>query len=119
MFRNASLEVKNGGCFVSVTPHPTSNPEAHSKRALDARPNQHDCGIVVTASRMVEGGIATHVDATVNTGRVEFDAYHLTKSVYEKSAREGALAGPLIWGALDSPDIHNSYSWQISRSVSR
>ena len=107
MFRNASLNLKNGGCFVSVTPHPTSNPEAHSKRVLGARPNQHDCGIVVTATRVVEGGIETHLDATVNTGKVELDAYHLTKSVYEKSAWEGGLKGPLTWRALDSPDIQN------------
>ena len=107
IFRNASLNLKNGGCFVSVTPHPTNNPEAHTKRVLGARPSQHDCGIVMTATHVVDGGIATHLDATVNTGKVELDAYHLTKSVYEKSAWEGGLKGPLTWRALDSPDVHH------------
>ena len=108
IFRNASLNLKNGGFFVSVTPHPTSNPEAHSKRTLGARPNQHDCGIVMTATHVVEGGIATHLDATVNSGKVELDAYHLTKSVYEKSAWEGGLKGSLTWKTLDSPEIHDT-----------
>ena len=107
IFRNASLNLRNGGCFVSVTPHPTSSPEAHSKRVLGARPNQYACGIVVTATGVVKGGIATHLDARVNTGKLELDAYHLTKSVYEKSAWEGGLEGPLTWRALDSPDIQN------------
>ena len=73
MRRNASLNLKNGGCFVRVTHQPTSNPEACSKRTLGARPNQHDCGIVVTATHVVEGGTATHLDATVNMGKVALD----------------------------------------------
>ena len=101
-------DLKNGGCFVSVTLYPASNPETHSKKELGARPSQHDCGIVVTATRVVEGRIATHLNAAVNTGIVALNAYHFTKSVYEKSAREGGLAGPLTWRALDIPDTHNT-----------
>lgn len=104
MFRNASLNLKSGGHFVGITPPPTNDPRGHCKRALAARPAQYG-DVIVTITKDVEGGVATHLDATMRSGKVEFDAYHLTKRVYECSAWDGGLEGALNWRPVDSPDI--------------
>lgn len=106
MFRNASVNLKRSGHFIGVTPPPTNDPRGHCERALAARPAQYG-DVVVTIIKDVEEGLATHLDATMKTGKVEFDAYHLTKSLYEKSAMEGGLEGTLTWRSVDSPDIHS------------
>ena len=49
----------------------------------------------MTVVKDVEDGVATHVDARMKRGKVEFDAYHLRKTVYEMSAREDGLEGSL------------------------
>lgn len=59
----------------------------------------------MTITKDVKEGVATHLDATMTSGKVEFDAYHMTKRLYESSAREGRLEGALIWRPVDSPDI--------------
>lgn len=105
MFRNASVNLTEKGHFIGVTPPPTDEPRGHGERALAARPTH--CGdVVVTVIKDVEDGVATHLDATMKTGKIEFDAYHLRKSVYERSAWEGGLEGTLNWRPLDSPDIN-------------
>ena len=106
MFRNASVNLKESGRFIGVTPHPTNDPRGHCERALAARPAQYG-DVVVTIVKDVEEGLATHLEATMKTGQVEFDAYHLTKSLYESSAWEGGLEGTLTWRPVDSPDINN------------
>ena len=104
MFRNASVNLKESGCFIGITPPPTNDPRGHTQKALDIQPAQYG-DVVVTIIKDVEEGVATHLDATMRSGKVEFDGYHLTKSVYERSAREGGLEGTLTWRAVDSPDI--------------
>ncbi|CAF9922408.1 MAG: hypothetical protein ALECFALPRED_002078 [Alectoria fallacina] len=104
MFRNASVNLKESGHFIGVTPPPTNDPRGHGDRALAARPAR-DGNIVVTITKDVEKGVATHLESTMKTGKVEFDAYHLTKNVYERSAWEGGLEGALTWRSVESPDI--------------
>ena len=104
MFRNVSINLNGSGHFIGVTPPPTDNPRRHCERALVARPAQYG-GVVVTITKDVKDGVATHLDATMRTGKVEFDAYHLTKRLYESCAREGGLEGALIWRPVDSPDM--------------
>ena len=107
MFRNVSVNLKDSGHFIGVTPPPTNDPRGHCERALAARPEQYG-DVVVTITKDVEEGVATHLAATMKTGKIEFDAYHLTKSLYERSAREGGLKGALTWRPVDSPDIEES-----------
>lgn len=59
----------------------------------------------MTIVKDVEEGIATHLCATMKTGKVEFDGYHLTQNLHERSARESGLKGALTWRPVDSPDI--------------
>lgn len=78
MFRNASLNLRSGGHFIGITPPPTNDPRGHCERALAARPARYG-NVIVTITKDVNEGVATHLDATMTTGKVEFDAYHLTK----------------------------------------
>lgn len=58
----------------------------------------------MTVVQDVEDGVATHVDARMKRVKVEFDAYHLRKTVYEMSAREDGLEGSLNWRPVDGPE---------------
>ena len=104
MFRNASVNLKNSGYFIGITPPPTNNPREHCETALAIRPELYG-GVVVTIQKDVADGVATHLTAAMKSGKIEFDAYHLNKTLYESSAREGGLEGALTWRAVDSPDI--------------
>ena len=104
MFRNACENLKPEGHFIGVTPPPTDDPRGHTERALAVRPAQYG-DVVVTVVGDVEGGVATHLKARMRAGMVEFDAFHLRKSLYEEAAREGGLKGALRWTEVDSPDI--------------
>ncbi len=106
MFRNASVNLKESGHFIGVTPPPTNDPRGHCERASAVRPAQYG-GVVVSVTKDFDEGVATHLDAMMKTGKVAFDAYHLTKSVYEMSACEGGLRGSLTWRPVDSPDIRS------------
>lgn len=95
MFRNADVNLKGGGHFVGITPHPTQDPRGHVEKALAVKPLRYG-GVSVTITGDVEGGVATHLE-TMTDPKVEFDAYHLQKSVYEIAARAGGLQGALTW----------------------
>lgn len=118
MFRNVSINLKSYGHFIGITIPPTNNPREHCERALAAQPAQYG-GVVVNITKDVEDGVATHMVAPMKSGIIEVDAYHLSQSLYEKSAREGGLEGPLLWRPVDSPDIRrdvlesiHSPSWE-------
>ena len=104
MFGNVSVNLKSSGYFIGITPPPTDNPRAHCEKALVAQPALYG-DVIVTIQRDVAEGVATHLTAAMKSGKIEFDAYHLNKSLYERSAREGGLRGALTWRAVDSPDI--------------
>ncbi|MCJ1449747.1 hypothetical protein MMC28_000075 [Mycoblastus sanguinarius] len=103
MFHTVALNLKNGGHFIGITQHPTQDPREHTEAALAARPLQYG-GVLVTPIRDVEDGVATHLVAITKSGKVEFDAYHLRKGVFEKFAREGGLKGDLSWRPVIIPD---------------
>ena len=102
MFRNAALNLREGGRFISVTIPPTNDPKAHVEAALAARPSQYG-GVTVTVTGEVEDGVATHID-TNQEPKVELDTYHLRKEVHEKAAREGGFEGALTWRSVTIPD---------------
>ena len=111
MFRNVSMNLKDGGYFVGVTPHPTNDPKTHVEETLHARPPQYG-HVAVLVSGEVEDGIATHVISGTGPGTFEFDAYHLTKDVYVAAAREGGMKGRFIWKPTESPEGEASESWE-------
>ena len=118
MFRNAAANLREGGFFVGVTPHPTDDPEKHIEAALKARPEQYG-GITVQATGKVEDGIAAKVTAMVEPQKIEFDAFYLKKSVYESAAREGGFHGPLTWNMVKLPEEQKSrgHEWDTYMTV--
>ena len=104
MFRNVSVNLKDSGHFVGITPPATDGPRGHCENALTTRP-AHYGDVIVTIKKDVAERVATHVTATMKSGKIEFDAYHLNQSLDEKSARKGGLEGALTWRAVDSPDV--------------
>ncbi|KAI4086083.1 MAG: hypothetical protein LQ344_007861 [Seirophora lacunosa] len=102
MFRNIALNLKPGGRFVGVTTHPTDDPRAETEKALSVQPALY-AGAKVHITHSVDDGIATHVVAPTRAGTVEFDTFHLRKSLYEESAREGGMLGALSWRQVSIP----------------
>ena len=92
MFCNASVNLKESGHFIGVTRPPTDDPRGHCERTSAVRPAQYG-GVVVSFTKDFDEGFATHLDAMMKTGKVAFDAYHLTKNVCEMSACKGELEG--------------------------
>ena len=106
MFRNAALNLKDGGHFVAVMPPPTLDPAAFVEAETKARPSEAggSGGLTCSVTGVVEDGITVHVHADTTLGDVDFDCYHLRKDVYEASAREGGFRGELAWRAHTVPD---------------
>ena len=99
MFRNISLNLKDGGHFVSVTTVPAEDPAAFIKEELEARPPPEGSGLLYYwINGKVEEGVEFHVHADTHLGPVDFDCFHLRKDVYEAAAREAGLKGKLDWG---------------------
>ena len=96
MFRNIALNVKDGGHFVGVVPYPTDNPKEQVEKMMVTMPKQYD-GVTTHIREVVEGGVATQIAMEKPTGKIEFDTYYLSRTVYERSARAGGLDGTLTW----------------------
>ena len=106
MFRNVSLNLRDGGRFVAVTPPPARDPAAFVEAERMARPSESggSGGLFCNVTGVVDDGITFHVHADTRHGNVDFDCYHLRKDVYEASAREGGLRGELAWSVTAVPD---------------
>ncbi|KAG7002064.1 hypothetical protein G7Y79_00029g063600 [Physcia stellaris] len=94
-FRTIATNLKAGGMFVGVVPHPTDDPKTFTDEALRVQPKRYG-GIVMSVVEEVEDGVKTHLYAPTEP-RVEFDNYHLRRSVYESAAKVGGMDGELKW----------------------
>ena len=115
MFRNIAFNLKAGGWFVGMTPHPSEDPRGQVEKALCARA---PCGgVKVTVKRDVDDGVETHLVAKTEAGIVEFDSICLRKSVYEESARLAMLKGTLEWRHVIIPeDLEHKFKGGSDRS---
>lgn len=105
MFSNIALNLTDGGHFISVTVPPTEDPTASVNAELQARPPPDGSGcLVYQVVKDVEDGIYFHVHGDTDVGDVDFECYHLRKSVYEATAREAGLSGELKWGLTTVPE---------------
>ena len=96
MFRHIVGNLKNGGKFVAMTPRATENPVAYIEELAKVHPKVK--GNVYTKNLgPVEDGVRIQCWAGTEPETVQFDAYHLRKSVYEKAARDGGFRGELKW----------------------
>lgn len=52
----------------------------------------------------LEDGIHYHAHGDSEVGNVDFDCYHLRKSLYEAAVREAGIKGELNWGVTSVPE---------------
>lgn len=105
MFRNISLNLSDGGRFVSITVPPSSNPIDSLNAEKDARPMPAGSGyLIYNHLKDVKDGIYFNVHGETPVGDLDFKCYHLKKEVYEEAAREAGLKGKLGWGVTKVPD---------------
>lgn len=110
MFRNIAMNLKDGGRFIGVTPHPTNDPKAHTEKAAAARPVQYG-NVTVNIAGELDDGVATHVTAVTGKGTIDFDAYHLQKDVFEAAAMDGGMNGELVWKSAELPPGESAEAW--------
>ena len=105
MFRNIALNLKDGGHFVSVTVPPAQDPISSLNAEFSARPPPEGSGgLIYYHLKDVEDGIYFKCFGSTEFGDVDFDNYHLRKSIYEAAAREGSMKGELQWGLTSVPE---------------
>lgn len=105
MFRNISMNLREGGRFVSITVPPAENPMDSINAELNVRPPPEGSGgLYYSVNEHVEDGVFFHVKGHTPLGDVDFDCYHLRKSIYEEAAREAGLKGELRWGKTEVPE---------------
>ena len=103
MYQNISINLKEGGHFVGVTPEPIWDPKTRVEQALASQPTQYE-GIILTVKQEIEDGVQTHLLAVTKAGKVEFDGYYLSRNVYEESARAGGMTGTFSWKSMVIPE---------------
>ncbi|KAL6714212.1 hypothetical protein ACLMJK_008707 [Lecanora helva] len=103
MHLNIAMNLKDGGRFIGVTPDPTDDPKTRIEEVLAADPPPHP-DVTVTVKSEIQDGVETHLVARTKAGEVEFDGYMLRKAVYEESARQGGMLGPLMWKPTNMPE---------------
>ncbi|KAL9001073.1 MAG: hypothetical protein Q9188_005540 [Gyalolechia gomerana] len=113
MFQNIAVNLKPGGHFIGVAPHPTDNPREETEQALLAKPALY-AGVTVNVTQEVDDGVATHLVAPTRAGKVEFDSFYLRKTIYEESAREGGMLGTLNWKPVSIPQELKDGEWNAS-----
>ncbi|KAL8712081.1 MAG: hypothetical protein Q9220_003515 [cf. Caloplaca sp. 1 TL-2023] len=105
MFRNIAINLKEGGHFVGITVPPAEDPMTSIDTELRVRPPPEGSGgLYYSVNEHVIEGIYFHVKGHTPLGDVDFDCYHLKKSVYEEAARKAGLKGELRWGLTDVPE---------------
>ncbi|KAL8711815.1 MAG: hypothetical protein Q9220_003759 [cf. Caloplaca sp. 1 TL-2023] len=102
MFRNIAMNLKDGGRFVGITPHPTEDPVGQ----LEARKKWYSIeDPLLTAVKAESGGsIKDGVKVHVMAKGLTFNNYHLKRSVYERAAKDGGMRGKLTWKPVTMPE---------------
>ena len=124
MYRTIAMNLKDGGIFVGVTPHPTEDPRTHTEKESGVRPVEvGNCAMLPKGD--VADGLVIHLVSLFESGNIEFDGYHLRRSIYETAARDAGLNGRLIWEPVDVPDggvenslgLYDAEYWQTHLTV--
>ena len=105
-FKTISLNLKPGGVFVATCPHPT-NDVAELAAGIN-KGGWKKTGLYYNYSTELEDGTGynfrVHAEPKSPDGSeaaqpapIEFDSYHLKKSVWEEAARAGGMKGKIEW----------------------
>lgn len=95
MWRNIHANLRPGGLFIGVTPNVHMDPV---EQPIDDR-----YGYAVVPMEKVEDGWKCRLTAYTQPENVEFEMYHLSKQVYERTAAEAGLEG-LTWNGYVIPE---------------
>ncbi|EHK20797.1 uncharacterized protein TRIVIDRAFT_49718 [Trichoderma virens Gv29-8] len=95
MFENISLNLKSGGVFVGIVPHPTDDlakrAEIYKEAALNRYFPRNEY------SDELDSGDGWKLRVFLSDDGVDFMTWHLKRSVYEEAARLGGMNGKLEW----------------------
>ncbi|ERF76238.1 hypothetical protein EPUS_04315 [Endocarpon pusillum Z07020] len=104
MFRHAAGNLRAGGSMLAMTPCASEDPVRHIEEAAKVRPKAMG-EVHLENIGAVEEGIRIRVWAGTEPEIVQFDSYHLRKSVYEKAARDRGFKGRLEWTDCRIPKL--------------
>ena len=116
MWSNIAKNLRPGGYFVGVTPHPEMDQAALLKNIKNY--SNQKLGVAVHSNGEVTDGYGTHVVGHLSSGTVEFDYYHLRGDVYEGSARKGGMKGSFEWRLVKLPEREDEAK-EISTGVEK
>ena len=105
MFRTISSNLKDGGVFVGLTPHPADDLDAFAHMTNDFEKEQpHRWGVTVDYYEKLESGDGWKTEVTGHgTQKISFRNYHLKKDIYEEVARLGGMNGKVQWKRIELP----------------
>ncbi|KAG8527757.1 uncharacterized protein KY384_007911 [Bacidia gigantensis] len=117
IFRTAYMNLRPGGHFVCIVPHPSEQPRKTMEKALEVRSSgkQGEHWITMTPTKDVEGGVGTRIDAMTKTGFVTFEAFHLRRSIFEQAAKGGGFTSGVMWRRVTLPENEGwEQDWRAS-----
>ncbi|RFU78966.1 methyltransferase [Trichoderma arundinaceum] len=103
MFQTISMNLKPGGVFVGICPHPTNDLEPFARGTNNSA--WAKTGVHYKYGLELPGGVgyklrvfgSSSSSSNPSNGSVEFECYHLKKSSYEEAARLGGMKGKIEW----------------------
>lgn len=107
MWRTISMNLKPGGVFVGMTPGPSDDLQCFQEEQNGLG---RELGVEMEYVKELDNreGWRTHIRGVGKGERegevVEFDNFHLKKSVYEEAARQGGMKGNMEWRAVALPE---------------
>ncbi|KAH8899828.1 S-adenosyl-L-methionine-dependent methyltransferase [Thozetella sp. PMI_491] len=108
MFETISANLKPGGLFVGVAPHPAEDLDTFVQgftEAENAAPGKWGVSVrYVEKMAGVEGWEADIIGSPGTPEEVKFRSYHLHRAIYEQAAKAGGMTGKLQWPPLRIPD---------------
>lgn len=105
MFQSISANLKDGGVFVGVTPHPTDDVTAFAEMTNEVQRKQPSrWGVTIDYYEQLESGEGWRTEV-IGHGepKVSFKNFHLKKSVYEAGAKAGGMNGRVTWNEIELP----------------
>lgn len=103
MFQTISMNLKPHGVFVGICPHPTNELQSFAYGSNNSA--WAKTGVHYKYGRELPSGdgyrlrvFGSSSDGSIpSTDGIEFECYHLMKSVYEEAARVGGMNGKIEW----------------------
>ncbi|PHH91962.1 hypothetical protein CDD83_9601 [Cordyceps sp. RAO-2017] len=95
MFKTISLNLKPGGVFVGIVPHPTD--DLKLRAAAYRNPRFRNTFPRNEYTEELESGDGWGLQVSLDDDGVRFMTWHMKQRVYEEAARLGGMKGRLEW----------------------